>query len=503
MAILSQNSDYTDKDFDSLRARMFNLIAGVFPTWTAQQVANFGNIMVDLFSFTGDVLFKYQDNQAGDSRIVTATQRKNLIALVKLIGYEPSTATASQVDATLSIPSAVAGDVVIPSGTVVRTKNVSDPIKFRLLLNATIPAGSTSVSGQTSENAELEQDSFTSPGTPNLSLILGTVPYIDTTTVISAGNGVYTEVDNFLSTTGTDRHFTVTVDQNDQATVRFGDGSTGVIPTGTITVDYKVGGGASGQVEANTVQVIEGTFTDAFGTTVQVSVNNPSESTPAANRQTVEQIRQAAPESIRVLNRTVAREDYEINAKKLPEVARALMLTSNEDTSIGENTGFLFVIPVGGGLPTADLKAQVLTQVTVTFPNTLTFNVTVSDPVLNAVDIRTVVFLSKGAIAANVDAAIRSNLASFFDILNSDGTQNESIDFGFNFVETEGAPNGELPKSKVRNVVNDTAGVLKLGDGASDFTMNGETTDISLLLREFPTLGTVTIINGSTGTDLV
>ncbi len=503
MAILGQNLDYTDKDFDSLRVRLFNLISGVFPTWTAQQVANFGNLLVELFAFTGGVLLKYQDNQARESRIITATQRKNLIALAKLLDFEANTATASQVDVTLTIPAALAGDTPIPAGTVVRTRNVTAPVVFRLLLAATIPAGSTSIANQTAENAEPQQDLFTSPGTPNLELVLASIPYIDGTAVIAAANGVFAEVDNFLDTTSTDRHFTVTVDQNDKARIRFGDGAVGVIPTGTITVDYKTGGGAAGQVEASTVQVIEGVFTDTFGTSAIVSVNNPAASTPATNRDTVEQIRQNAPLSLRVLNRTVAREDYEINALKLAQVARALMLTSNEDSAVQENEGFLFIVPVGGGLPTTALKDAVLVQVTQTFPNTLTFVVNVSDPVFNAVTVFAKIFLAKGAIAATVDAAIRKNLADFFAILKADGTVNPEIDFGFRFVETTGDPQGLLPKSTVFNVVRDTVGVAKIGDSISDFLLNGATTDVTLLLREFPTLGAITLINGETGSPLV
>lgn len=503
MAILGTNLDYTDKDFDSLRARLFNLISSVFPSWTSRQVANFGNLLVELFAFTGDVLLKYQDNQAGESRWASATQRKNLLALAKLIGYEAPTATASQVDVTLSIPAPMAGPTLIASGTVVRTRQVSAPVIFRLLADATIPAGQTSLALQTAENSEPELDTFTSPGTPNLELVLNSVPFLDGSPVVAAANGVYTEVNDFLNSTSVDRHYTVTVDQNDQATIRFGNGVVGAIPTGTITALYKTGGGAAGQVEAGTVEVIEGTFADSFGTPTNVFVTNPEASTPATNRQTVEQIRQAAPASLRTLTRTVSREDYEINAKKLPQVSRALMLTSDEDPAIGENSGYLFIVPVGGGLPTTDLKADVKTQVTVTYPNTLTFQLTVSDPLYLTVDVWVRVFLAKGAKPSAVDAAIRTNLTNFFRIENADGSENEAIDFGYAYLETTGDYEGQLPKSDIFNVIRDTTGVRKIGDGSGDLLLNGEAADVTLLLREFPRLGAVTIINGETGAPLV
>lgn len=503
MALLGENLDYTEKDFDSIRERAFQLVESVFPQWTARQVANFGNLLIELSAFKFDVLAKYQDNQARESRWAFATQRKNLIALAKLIGFEPATATASQVDVNIAIPAAVAGDVDFPAGTVVRTREAINPVEFRLLALETILAGETEVTSVTAENAEPEQDVFASSGGPNQEFDLSATPYIDGSLVVSAGNGVFTEVDNFLDSSSTDPHFTVVVDQNDRAKVRFGDGIAGLIPTGTITFDYKTGGGSQGQVEAGTVEVIEGSFTDTFGTPVQPTVTNPSASTPATDRDSVARIRKQAPLSLRVLNRTVAREDYEINAKKLSQVARALMLTSNEEAAIQENAGFLAIVPVGGGLPTQALKDDVLEQVTVTFPNTLTFQVTVGDPTYLGIDVFARVFLNKGANPATVDARIRANLAAHFQILNDDGTENTNVDFGFRFVETTGDPEGKLPWSDIFNVVRDTEGVRKIDDRIDSFQLNGERSDVDIGLREFPILGTVTLINAETLTPLV
>ncbi len=503
MALLGANLDYTDKDFDSIRERSFALVESVFPRWTARQVANFGNILIELDAFKFDVLSKYQDNQARESRWAFATQRKNLIALAKLISFEPSTATASQVDVTITIPVAVAGDVPFPAGTIVRTREVESPVLFRLLADATILAGQTEVTGVTAENAEPEQDVFTSNGKPDQEFLLSATPYIDGSSVASAGNGVFDEEDNFLDSNATDRDFTIVVDQNDRAKMRYGDGINGLIPTGSITVDYKSGGGSSGQVEAGTVEVIEGTFVDTFATVVQPTVTNPAASTPATDRDNVERIREQAPLSLRVLTRTVSREDYEINAEKLAQVSRTLMLTSNEESAILENRGFLAVIPVGGGLPTTQLKADVLEQVTVTFPNTLTFQVEVGDPLFLAIDVAARFFLSKGAKPATVDAAIRANLAAHFAIDNPDGTKNTKVDFGFGFIETTGDPDGSIPWSDIFNVVRDTTGVRKIDDGPDSLLLNGERLDVVIALREFPTLGNVTLINAETGVALV
>jgi hypothetical protein len=50
VATLPESVDYTDKDFDALRARLIALIKSVFPDWTDFDVASFGNLLVELYA---------------------------------------------------------------------------------------------------------------------------------------------------------------------------------------------------------------------------------------------------------------------------------------------------------------------------------------------------------------------------------------------------------------------------------------------------------------------
>jgi len=503
MAQLAQATDYTDKDFDSLRLRLQNLVRSVFPDWTDFNVASFGNMLLELFAFVGDLLAFYQDNQARESRIATATQRKNLIALTKLLGFRPAGARAATTDVVIALAAVPAAPVTVRSGTRVRTASVTDPAIFQLLDDVTIPAGaSPPTTTGTVEHSESQEELFASSGLPNQEVALPATPFLDGSAVVSAGNGTYTEVQNFLGSGAADRHFTVVVDQSDRATVRFGNGVNGVIPSGTITARYKTGGGAKGNVNAGTLTKLDGSFTDDNGAPVSVTVTNPQPASGGSDRQTVAQIKVLAPESIRVLNRTVSREDFEINARRLSEVARALMLTSNEDAGIPENTGILYVIPRGGGAPSQALKDAVKDQVTVVFPSTLTFQVSVQDPNYLAVDVEAMVFLRQGANAGVVRGAIQKALTEFFAVSLSDGTPNPNVDFGFNLKDAGGDPAGEIALSDIFNVVRDVAGVRKVGDGPHDFLLNGAREDVPIDVREFPALGQVTLLNGDTGLPL-
>ena len=503
MALLPANVDYTDRDFDSIEARLRNLITSVFPDWTDFQRANFGNILREMFAFVGGVLSFYMDKHAEESRIASATQRRSLIALAKLVGFAPASPAAASVPVDFTLAAVPVNDVILQQGTIVRTADVSGAVEFQLLSDLLIPAGTNPPTVQEDvENSAFASEVFQSTALANQEFQLASVPFLDDSASVVAGDGVYTEVPTFLESGAADKHFTVSIDQNDRATIRFGNGVNGTIPQGTISVQYKTGGGLTGNVEAGTITVIDGNFVDVLGNPVTVSVGNVAAATGGANRQGRESIREEAPASLRVLNRTVAREDYEINAKEVPGVERALMLTSNESVGISENEGILSIIPTGGGLPTQVLKDAVLVQVTITFPNTLTFVVDVQDSIFLTINVGARVFVREGFSEAGVKFEIEEALAAFFALRNSDGSTNTDIDYGFNFKDADGNPSGEIALSDVFNVVRDVAGVRKIGDAIGDFTLNGVHSDLSIDVAEFPVLGTITLINGDTGAPL-
>lgn len=498
MALLPSSLDMTDKDFDALRLRLIALARSVFPDWSDFAVASFGNVLLELYAFVGDVVGYYLDNQARESRLVTATQRKNVIALARMLGYKLHGARAATAEAVFSLARASSADVRIPAGTVVRTREVTEPVRFQLLADVIIPAGALQASGVV-ENSKTYVQLFDSRGLADLDIILDHTPYLDASVAVSAANGAFVEKESLLGSGPNDRHFVALVDQNDRATVRFGNGTSGAPPTGTVTVAYKTGGGAAGNVDAGRIVVVEGTFTDLHGRAAQVSVTNAEPASGGTDRQSVASAKLLAPESLRTLTRSVTREDFEVNARRVPGVARALMLTSNEDPTVPENSGVLYVIPQGGGLPTPALKNLVLLQVTEVYPATLTFQPSVQNPVYRKVDVEARIYLRQGHAAATVRERVKANLTAMFRVSEADGTPNPLVDFGFNVKDADGNPSGEVAWSDVFNVIRDTEGVRKIGDLHGDLKLSGLPADVKLAIKEFPVLGTVTLVNGDTG----
>lgn len=522
--------DYTDLDYNSLRIRLLALATSAFPdvAWDAE--AGLETLLLELNAFVGDVLSKYLNSAARESRWTTATQRRNLIALCKLIGYKPPGATAARAVVTFTISDVAAADCVFPAGTIVKTAEITSPVQFQLLAALTMQAGQTDVDGLV-ENSFPQADGFASSGLANQSLILSQTPYLDLSASVVAADGTYAEVENFLSSTASNKHFTVSVDQLDRARVTFGNAINGSIPSGTIQVTYKTGGGVAGNVSAGKVNRIEGSFVDLNGNPVRVSVTNSLASSGGTDRASVAQIREQAPESIRVIERAVAREDFEIVARRTAGVARALCLTRNEDPGIPENSGILFTVPTGGGLATPTLAALVLSQFKQVLgypapatPMLNTFRLTVQSAGFLVVDISAKLWARKGVSPAAMAAEVRLRLTDFFalsirasrlvelaaDVAASLGyragdqtlVKNPLVDFGYAIQDADGEPTGLFAWSDIFNLVRDSRGVAKVSPDADGLLINGARADLAIGNYQFPVIGTVAIYNAADGTAL-
>lgn len=496
--------DYTDKDWESLNARLEHLLTAVFPTWTDYNRANFGNLLKESFAFCLDILGFYQDQQARETRWSTATQRSSLISLARLIGYELDGAAAASVDAQVTVVNGPAlGKITIPAGSFIKTEEVQSPVRFQFLANLEIDPPSVTETGSV-ENSEPQQDPFVAVGEANEEFLLSQIPFLDGSeqVVIDAVAWAQATDNSFLDHGPLDKVYVIFVNQNNKATVRLGDGTNGAIttPGATVAIDYKIGGGESGNVEADTITKVESSFTDEFGNSVNLTVTNPLAASGGSNRETVEQVRERAPRSLRVLNRTVARTDFEDMALQNASVARALMLSSEEDAAIPENYGWLYLVPTGGGVPSGASKTAVEDAINNDYPPPLNFSFEARNPIYETVDVTVTVYPDPDVSDATLEERIRGVLTTFFAPLNTDGTTNTLIDFGFNYKDSVGATDPKIALSDVANLINDLDGIRRLGAPADGdgLTLNAVEDDVDLTIHEFPEAGNVVITNGDT-----
>ena len=87
--------DYLAKDFLSFRQALLDFSALRYPAWVERSEADLGLMIAELLSATADELSYLQDRIAAEAMLETASQRRSLVSLARLVDYEPRPATSA------------------------------------------------------------------------------------------------------------------------------------------------------------------------------------------------------------------------------------------------------------------------------------------------------------------------------------------------------------------------------------------------------------------------
>jgi uncharacterized phage protein gp47/JayE len=528
--VLPAPSDVVELDFFQLVTRALTLAKTARPDIDWDSKAGLERLLVEGSSALTSKVSALTNNNAREHFFGTSFLRQSAFRQCKRTGYRPATPAAATTTVTFTVVGgALAAAVLLPAGSTVRTGDVQEPVVFQLLEAATIePGGSPEKVDGTVENSSNAVYVFESNGKPNQSVRLPIAPYLDGSIVVTTGVDEWDEQQrNLILSHGTDRHFWVDIDAADLGIVHFGDNTNGAVPTGLVTIAYKYGGGRVGNVAPGAITLLDGSFTDTLGNPVQIAVTNTERVDNGEDHESTASIKLRAPLAAQTPRVSVSRNDYETTATGVPGVARALLLTRNEDEFVPRNRGFLFIVPNEGGPPSQelidDVAARFEDEVTVgdptlvmppigDRPKTVSFQLEVRAPTYKTVDVTARIWLRQGAVSTRVRLAVEAALTEFFAIEVDAQTidpklppgliPNPRIDFGARLIDAQGQPRDRLAYSDVYNVVRDTAGVLEIGDAPGDFMLNGDALNVTLGKPEFPKLGTVVLINAKTNAQI-
>ncbi|MGW2826955.1 baseplate J/gp47 family protein [Streptomyces sp. NPDC001443] len=375
--------DYTARDYESLLQAMREQIPRKLSQWTDfTDEADFGNVLLQLFAHIGDILSYYQDRVANESFLSTAQTRRSVIDHLRLIGYELATTAPAAALLTLTVPGSVDTVVTVVKGDAFATTSRKDRpgVRFEYTgdspltidfgaLTADPRTGRKTFTGVPVQEGRLIADELLgiSDGTPDQRF-----PLVHPHAVLSRPTAVRPAGDDVLLLTqlsGTvdewtrreslafsqaGRHdYVIEVDENDRATVVFGDGAFGAVPRqgARITATYRVGGGTAGNVPADAVTTIADAPQLAL---LGARVTNPLPATGGAGREDTTHAVRQAPAVFRSLRRAVTAPDFEALALSCKGVGKV------RAAATGWNEITLYVAPEGGG-KVSDVLAADLT----------------------------------------------------------------------------------------------------------------------------------------------
>jgi hypothetical protein len=116
--------DYTAKDFGSFVQALSAFSAQAYPTWQERSEADLGVVVMEALAALADELSYYQDRVAVEAGIETATQRRSLVSLARLVDYEPAPVQSAQATllcavASTVVPAGARVSAVGPNGTII------------------------------------------------------------------------------------------------------------------------------------------------------------------------------------------------------------------------------------------------------------------------------------------------------------------------------------------------------------------------------------------------
>ncbi len=381
--------DYMSRDHDSFLKYMRELIPGKLPEWTDyQSETDFGNVLLELFAHMADILSYYQDRIANESFLGTAQTRRSIAQHLRLIGYRLSTAAPASAMLRLLVPAGCTEIITIRKGDAFATKSQKNrpSVRFEytndqdLVIDCNVlPTDSQTgkkyfgksdgSDGIPVEEGRLIKDEILgiSDGSTNQKFTLAHPGLIlrslgpgqeirkDIILVTELGGAIeeWRLQESLAFSIGDQQDFAIEIDENDRATIYFGDGIFGAIPpTGAaIKATYRVGGGVKGNFPANSITtIVDAPQLALLGATV----TNLKPSTGGGERESIEHAMQHAPGVFRSQKRAVTADDYQNLALDFPGVGKVRAEKTNWNTVV------LYVAPKGGGQVSDVLRANLI-----------------------------------------------------------------------------------------------------------------------------------------------
>lgn len=443
----NQEVDYIAKDFSStvdglITFANVNYGPGTSANrlWSNFNSDSFSRTWLELVAYTADLLFFYLDQQATQSYLQTASIRSSVELIAQQFGFVPATATSASGIATFT----VTGAVTIPRGFKVQASNG----EAFYVTNAVMAVAAGTINANVIQG-EIITEQFVAAGLQSeefdlqSSLIIRDKDNInpaDISPQLTVNGNEYTLVSTLIRNNGTDtdavedslgnviggggRVFLLGTRVDDTSFITFGDGIFGrkVQPGETVSITYRSGGGSAGNIA-------QGSLTTLLSSLPQVSsVTNVAEFSGGADEQSIEQLRQLIPASLRTLERAVAEQDYsDLLIANFSEVFTASTEANLDDPGIDLN---IYVVPQGSGI--TNISNNILLRNKLSNFIDRRKMVTIQFQIADAFGIDTLftfeIFISDTASKSAVSTSIKSAIADFFN-LRTGGSQGSGIKF--------------------------------------------------------------------------
>jgi hypothetical protein len=480
-------ADYFLKDFATLREEMIARL----PVISNGQITDLNEssvsvTLVEVVAAAADMLGFYLDSNALEAYLSTVRQPENVYRLTDLIGYRIREVTSAHASVRFSLATALTEEVYVPKGTRIGVAAGGGAGNVGLFLtteNTTIPIGDTESELVDAIQGYPYTESFTGDGTAGQFVKLAAADVDISSLRVFTGNIAWVQDDSFLYSEVEDFTYVVKTDYNGVTRVYFGDGKYGRTPSvgETITISYYQSSGSRGNVGAGSISLV---FSDIRTVRTNskvsgISVTNPAAAAGGGDRQSLEQVKTNAPGSLSALYRPLTKYDYNSLILRLGGVQHVNVWGEQEEdppSYVNMNWANICLVPVGGGLPSENLRSIVRDYLLDHQP--ITVRLRFIDPEYIYVNVNLSIYVKPGYSQEDARIQITDSIREFFQLAN--------VEFG-----------QDIRQSTFYKMAMDTPGVDHVFVSNFETVVNDVTTDagteVILQKWEIPVLDTLTV----------
>lgn len=421
----------TSLEYNSILEDLISYVKGKYPDeWNDFLHSNLGMVFLEAVAAVGDNLAFYINQLANELFLPTATQRRAVVNLAKLVGYAPKRGIPATGQLRFYLDSSHNRDVIIPKGLVCEGNNV----RVETAVSGVITAGSTEVLVYAIQR-DVKEYRFTAEQDGANEFFIDDEEAYEFEVVDEDGN-VYTEVSFFV-----DSPLNPYIYKVDEVVGGYRFTVNNLTVGKGVYVKAYTTKGSKGNIASGVIGKILGTIRDTAGNVVGVKVDNLPFS-GGEDRESVDEIKKSVWVWSLTQNRLVTEEDYNEYINAIPGVYRGKVKLIQ--WGCAGNIVEAYVCEDSNGSPvsaTQSLKDKV--QKELMRMGILNVVVNVKNVTLTQINITADVKVLPGYVATDVVSKVKNNIRELFRALDIGSTLRYS-DLYSTMDETEGVDYVEI-----------------------------------------------------------
>lgn len=322
---------YTSRDIQEIREYLISMITDLTDDWTDFNESDIGIALLELLAGIADMQGFYLDRQALECYITDVKQRKNGMAILKLIGYNMHLTRSSVTTGRFAYTEYHEEGLVIPKFTQVSaTLSDDSKIYFATTEEKVMAPSVWTIDIPLMEGEVHHSEVKVGDIRKNQKIRINTANVAEDTLTIKINGEEWERVDDVLVDDKPGPKFSVFEDKECFAYILFHNSYKEYLPVDdeiVAEIRFLKSSGKNGKIKAGMITKVESPIMIGdLDIANRIEVTNIEDSSGGSDRETLDEAREQAPKSLAMLDRAIILQDFQDMATGMQGVLKAKAL---------------------------------------------------------------------------------------------------------------------------------------------------------------------------------